>query len=43
VNKMNVIARVPEQNGLPHAKAAEVVDATFAAIEAALRASKRFA
>ena len=37
MNKMDVVAKVAEQTGIPRAKAAEVVDATLATIEAALR------
>jgi DNA-binding protein HU-beta len=37
VNKMDLIAAVADQSDLPKAKAAEVVDAVFAAIETALK------
>lgn len=37
MNKMDLIAAVAESTDLPKAKAAEVVDAVFAAIEAALK------
>jgi len=37
VNKMDLIAAVADTTELPKAKAAEVVDAVFAAIEAALK------
>jgi DNA-binding protein HU-beta len=37
MNKLDLIATVAEQTDLPRAKTAEVVDALFAAIEAALK------
>src|SRR5947209_19469674 len=37
VNKMDLIAVVAEETQLPRAKASEVVDAVFAAIEKALK------
>jgi DNA-binding protein HU-beta len=37
VNKMDLIAAVADQTELSRAKASEVVDAVFAAIEAALK------
>ena len=37
MNKMDLIAAVADTTELPKAKAAEVVDAVFAAIEAALK------
>lgn len=37
MNKMDLIAAVAEETDLPKAKTAEVVDAVFAAIEAALK------
>jgi DNA-binding protein HU-beta len=37
VNKMDLIAAVAESTELPKAKAAEVVDAVFGAIEGALK------
>jgi len=37
VNKMDIVGKVADQTGLPRAKAAEAVDATFAVIEAALK------
>lgn len=37
MNKMDLIAAVAEQADLPKAKASEVVDAVFGAIEAALK------
>ncbi len=37
VNKMDLIAAVADQTELPKAKASEVVDAVFAAIEKALK------
>ncbi len=37
MNKMDLIAAVADQTELPKAKAAEVVDAVFVAIEAALK------
>jgi DNA-binding protein HU-beta len=37
VNKQDLIAAVAEQSDLPKAKAAEVVDAVFVAIEGALK------
>lgn len=37
MNKMDLIATVADQTELPKAKAAEVVDAVFGAIEAALK------
>jgi DNA-binding protein HU-beta len=37
VNKMDLIAAVADSTDLPKAKAAEVVDAVFGAIEGALR------
>ena len=40
MNKMDLIAAVAEQTDLPRAKATEVVDAVFGAIEGALKDSK---
>ncbi len=40
MNKMDLIAAVAEETELPKAKAAEVVDAVFAAIEGALKAKE---
>ncbi len=37
MNKMDLIAAVADQTDLPKAKAAEVVDAVFGAIEASLK------
>ena len=37
MNKLDLIATVAEETDLPRAKAAEVVDALFAAIEGALK------
>ena len=37
MNKQDLIAAVAEQSDLPKAKASEVVDAVFAAIEGALK------
>ena len=37
MNKMDLIAAVADQSDLPKAKAAEVVDAVFSAIEQALK------
>ena len=37
MNKMDLIASVADQTDLPKAKASEVVDAVFTAIEAALK------
>ncbi len=40
MNKMDLIAAVAEETELPKAKAAEVVDAVFGAIEGALKAKE---
>lgn len=40
MNKMDVVAKVAEDADLPRAKASEVVDAVFKAIEGALKANE---
>ena len=40
MNKMDLIAAVADSTDLPRAKAAEVVDAVFSAIEGALKAKE---